>query len=52
MTPVTDTYNHIGRVTTAIFLCLLMSDAQPLYRLKRASGIMIVASIICDNKTK
>ena len=46
MTPVTETYNHIGNVIFAILLCFSICETQPLYSVNNASGIMIAARIM------
>ena len=46
ITPVTETYNQIGKVIFAIFLCFCISDTQPLYRVNKAKGIIIAARTI------
>ena len=40
-TPVTATYNHMGKVHLATFLCFSYSPLKPLYMVNNTSGTMI-----------
>ena len=50
MTPVTETYNHIGNVHRAIRRCRSKSSFQARQRVTRAIGTIVAASITCEIK--
>lgn len=48
MTPVMVTYNQMGNVHRAIFLCNGNSDLHALSNVNNAKGTMIAAKLICE----